>query len=77
MNYMICADQQLEDIYIIPKSVAVSSAHPEGLPCAGAIGGTFIPNGDPAQDETEFKRLLDRNSQFFQGHLFFTPPEIH
>lgn len=51
--------------------------HTEGLSCFGVLGGTFIPHVDKLSssdqeklDETEFKRMLDRNSEFVQGHLF-------
>lgn len=81
MEYMIYTKVKQsgkeEYIYLFPKSVSVTSQQPEGLSCVGVIGGTFIPHVDKlspsdqeALDKAEFKKLLDRNSEFFQGHLF-------
>lgn len=78
MDYMIYTkvkqDNEEEYIYLFPKSLAVSSQHIEGLPCAGVLGGTFIPHVDKlspekqqALDETAFQRMLERNSSFFLG----------
>jgi D-amino-acid oxidase len=81
MGYMICADVlqhgKREDVYIIPKCISVTPQNPRGVSCAGALGGTFI-GGVAALtaeelaelDELEFKNLLERNSEFFQGHPF-------
>jgi D-amino-acid oxidase len=81
MEYMVYTKVQQngkeEYIYLFPKNISVSSEHKEGLPCLGVLGGTFIPHADKLPsldqenlDQTEFKRMLDRNSEFFQGHLF-------
>jgi D-amino-acid oxidase len=66
-----------EDVYLFPKRVMVTAEHPEGIPCAGVCGGTYIPNVDQLSaeelqklDEREFQRLLDRLSIFFTGHPF-------
>jgi len=79
MDYMICTkvkqNGKEEYIYMFPKNVFVTPQAPEGIPCFGVLGGTFIPHVDKLSpsdqeklDEVEFKRLLDRNSEFFQGH---------
>lgn len=81
MDYMIYTkvrqDDKEEYIYMFPKSVSVTSSHPEGLPGKAVIGGTFIPNVETLSSERlaqldalEFKRLLDRNSLFFHGVNF-------
>lgn len=83
MNYMIYSkvvqDNQNEYVYLFPKNSSVTPNRPQGLDCFGVLGGTFIPNVDKlaAQDQekldrVEFKRLLDRNCQFFLGHDFET-----
>ena len=66
-----------EYVYMFPKNVSVTVNNTEGTPCAAVLGGTFIPHADrlssedqAALDQVEIKRLLDRNSLFFQGHLF-------
>jgi D-amino-acid oxidase len=81
MDYMIYTkvkqDGKEEYIYMFPKNVSVTTEHMEGLDCVGVLGGTFIPHVDqlsPADqeklDQVEFKRLLNRNSEFFNGHSF-------
>lgn len=81
MDYMIYTKVKQngkdEYIYMFPKSVSVTSKNTEGISCVGVLGGTFIPDVDKLStfeqeklDEIEFKRMLDRNSEFFQGHLF-------
>jgi hypothetical protein len=81
MDYMIYTkvkqNGKEEYIYMFPKNLSVTPEHTEGLSCMGVLGGTFIPNADKLSpsdqeqlDQIEFKRMLDRNSEFFQGHLF-------
>jgi hypothetical protein len=81
MDYMIYTkvkqDGKEEYIYMFPKNISVTPEHTEGLSCMGVLGGTFIPYVDQLSpsdqeelDKTEFKRMLDRNSEFFHGHLF-------
>jgi hypothetical protein len=41
------------------------------LKAKSIASGTFIPHAkDGKQDQEEFRRLLDRNSEFFQGRSF-------
>ena len=47
------------------------------MPCFRVLARTFIPHVDKLSpldqeelDKIEFKRMLDRNSEFFHGHLF-------
>lgn len=70
-------DGKEEFIYMIPKNLSVTSENPNGLPCYGALGGTFIPHTDRLSlaeqewlNQVEFKRMLDRNSEFFHGYPF-------
>ena len=81
MDYMIYTkvkqNSKEEYIYMFPKNISVTPEHTAGLSCVGVLGGTFIPHVDKLSpsdqeklDKTEFKRMLDRNSEFFQGHLF-------
>lgn len=81
MDYMIYTkvkqNGKEEYIYMFPKNISVTPEHTEGLSCVGVLGGTFIPHVDKLSpsdqeklDKLEFKRMLDRNSEFFQGHLF-------
>ncbi len=81
MDYMIYTkvkqDGKEEYIYMFPKNISITPEHKDGVACVGVFGGTFIPHVDklsPSEqeklDSIEFKRLLDRNSQFFQGHPF-------
>jgi len=79
MDYMIYTkvkqDGKDEYIYMFPKNISVTVENTQGISCMGVLGGTFIPNVDKLSpedqkklDQTEFKRMLDRNSQFFQGN---------
>lgn len=81
MDYMVYSkveqDGKDEYIYMFPKNVSVTPENPQGLPCVGVLGGTFIPNVDaltPEEqenlDKAEFKRMLDRNSEFFHGRPY-------
>lgn len=81
MDYMIYTKVKQagkeEYIYMFPKNISVTPECTQGVSCMGVLGGTFIPNVDKLSavdqeklDKVEFKRLLDRNSEFFQGHLF-------
>lgn len=81
MDYMIYTkvlqNGKEEYVYMFPKNVSVTPKNKEGLSCFGVLGGTFIPHVDKLPlseqenlDQTEFKRMLDRNSEFFQGHAF-------
>lgn len=81
MDYMVYAKVKQNDkeeyIYMFPKNGSVSSNNVDGLVCKGVLGGTFIPHIDKLSsddqkelDKKEFKNMLDRNSEFFQGHLF-------
>ncbi len=78
MDYMIYTkviqDEKEEYLYMLPKSVSVTACDPNGVDCRGALGGTFIPSVDelsPGEleelDQREFKRLIERHSQFFQA----------
>ena len=81
MDYMIYSkilqDGKEEYIYLFPKNMSVTPENPKGIPCHGVLGGDFIPNVDKLPfseqkklDKVEIKRLLDRNSKFFQGQSF-------
>jgi hypothetical protein len=81
MEYMIYTkvkqDGRDEYVYLFPKNVSVTPENIAGNPCVGVLGGTFIPNVDKLSlseqeklDKDEFKRMSDRVSEFFQGHLF-------
>ncbi len=81
MDYMIYTkvmqNGKEERIYMFPKSISVTPECTEGVECFGVLGGTFIPNVDMLSaaeqeklDRKEFKRLLDRNSEFFHGHPY-------
>lgn len=81
MDYMVYTkvkqDGKDEYIYMFPKNISVTPMNVHGIECVGVLGGTFIPHVDQLSaseqkklDDLEFKRLLDRNSQFFQGHCF-------
>jgi hypothetical protein len=77
-DYMIYSKvkQQGHDayIYLFPKSVSVTAEHPEGTPCNGILGGTFMPGINELDaieqrkvDEREFELLLNRHYEFFYG----------
>lgn len=81
MDYMICTmveqDGQEECIYLFPKTMSVTPKFQLGTPCQGVLGGTFLPDVEKLPlseqrtlDRKEFKKLLDRNCQFFHGHPF-------
>lgn len=81
MDYMIYTkvkqDGKEEYIYLFPKTVSITPEHTEGVDCFGVLGGTFVPCTEPLSlseqeelDRIEFKRLLDRNSEFFLGAPF-------
>lgn len=71
MNYMLYTyvqqDDEEEAIYLFPKNQCVTEEFPEGFPCDGVIGGTFIPHADESVDPREFQKLLERNIEFFYG----------
>jgi hypothetical protein len=78
LDYMIYTkveqDGKDEYIYMFPKTKSVTSAHIDGVPAAGILGGTFIPNVDQLSPEEqaalnrrENDRMLERNSLFFSG----------
>lgn len=77
MDYMIYTkvlqEGKEEYVYLFPRTLFVSTQG-QGSPCFGVMGGTFIPNAEKLSSEKlaeldaiEFKRLLDRNAQFFHG----------
>ena len=81
MDYMLTTrvtrNGKFEYIYMFPKNVSVTPEHPEGVECAGVLGGTFIPHADELSppeleelDRHEFQRLLERHSEFFLGHPY-------
>lgn len=81
MDYMIYTKVKQEEkdeyLYMFPKNHSVTAQQQDGVQCMGALGGTFIPHVDQLShtlqdqlDRIEFKRLLDRNSLFFQGKPF-------
>jgi len=83
MAYMIYTkvmqDGDEEYIYLFPKNSSVTPENTDGVSCAGVLGGSFIPHVDKLSvaeqielDNAEFKRMLDRNCLFFNGHLFNT-----
>ncbi len=78
MEYMIYTkvkqDGQDEYVYLFPKDVSVTPQNPQGIPCLGFSGGTFLPNIDKLSDEEqrklherEFKKMEQRNRNFFYG----------
>jgi D-amino-acid oxidase len=79
MDYIIYTkvkdqDGQSAYVYMFPKNLMVDENVPQGRSIFGAIGGTFIPGTDALTerqlktlDEQEYKKLLDRNLQFFWG----------
>lgn len=81
MDYMIYTkvkqEGETEYVYMFPKTVCVLPENTSGVSCVGVLGGTFLPNIDSlskeeqaAVDKKEFKKLLDRNSEFFLGHPY-------
>lgn len=81
MDYMLYAELEQDGkesyIYLFPRNLCVTSDCPQGKTCQGVLGGTFIPDVDKLPlaeqeklDQDEFKKLLDRNTLFFNGHLF-------
>jgi hypothetical protein len=79
MDYMIYTkvkqNGKEEYIYLFPKNVSVTQGNIDGTPCAGVIGGTFLPNIDQLSPEEqqkfnqeEFQRLMERNQIFFLGN---------
>lgn len=82
MEYMIYTkvkgdDGKEEYIYMFPKCLQVNEYDTHGREVFGTLGGTFIPGTDSLtegelkrMDKTEYKRMLDRNSQFFWGRPF-------
>lgn len=81
LDYMITArvvqDDKPEYIYMFPKTYSVSAENPQGSPCSGVLGGTFIPHTDQLSAEElenlnkkEFERLLKRLQTFFYGKSF-------
>ncbi len=80
MNYMIYTKVKQgegdEYVYMFPKDSIVTEKHPEGIPCHGILGGTFMPHVDSfslaQQDEIDrlaFKKMVDRASLFFFGKI--------
>lgn len=79
MDYMIYTKVHGEDgkdeyVYMFPKCLQVTSEHPQGKIANGTLGGTFIRNTDVLSaseleelDRVEFKKLLNRNLDFFWG----------
>lgn len=81
MEYMIYTKVKQEGkdeyVYLFPKNVSVTPENLAGTECVGVLGGTFIPNVDKLSeqeqlelDAIEYKRMADRCSVFFQGHVF-------
>jgi hypothetical protein len=81
MDYMVYTkvkqDGQERYVYMFPKSISVTPETPQGSPCMGVLGGTFIPHvdkmsaADQAQlDKKEFNDMLDRNCEFFLGRKY-------
>lgn len=63
-----------EYLYYFPKGQLVSSAHKEGRPFSGMVGGTFLPRVDRLEKDeqrelhaTELKKLTERANKFFRG----------
>lgn len=81
MDYIIYTKVKEQDgqsayVYMFPKSLMVDENVPQGRSIFGAIGGTFIPGTDALTerqlktlDELEYKKLLDRNRQFFWAKI--------
>ncbi len=78
MNYMIYTkvgqDGNEEYIYLFSKDQSVTPEYPQGTPCSGVLGGSFIPHTDrlsPEElkelDRIEFEKLFRRNREFFHG----------
>ncbi len=78
MDYIIYTtveqSHQEEYIYLFPKSSSASSEIPDGFPCQGVLGGSFIPHTDKLTerelmelDEFEFEKMLSRSQRFFYG----------
>lgn len=81
MDYMIYSKVEQEGkeeyIYLFPKTLSVSDKNVHGIPCSGVLGGTFLPSvgkrsalEQKTLDDREFKRLLDRNCEFFYGRRY-------
>jgi len=71
LDYMLAAgveqNGQVEWVNLFPKTLSVTAEHPEGLPCAGVLGSTFLSGEEKWTDEEEFAKLIERASQFFNG----------
>ncbi len=82
MDYMIYTKVKGDDgkdayIYMFPKCLQVTEDYPEGRKVFGTLGGTFIRDTDLLTDDqlkildkVEFKKMADRNMQFFYGKPF-------
>jgi D-amino-acid oxidase len=76
INTTVLHEEKEEYIYLFPKTEMVSSVCPEGSPCQGVLGGSFIQHDDrlsPSElaelDQREFQKIFDRSSLFFTGKL--------
>jgi hypothetical protein len=78
MDYMlftkISQGNSIERIYLFPKSKIYTKEHPDGIVCAGIVGGTFIPGVEALDvqeshelDAREYEKLLERTNVFFYG----------
>ena len=81
MDYMIYTkvmqDDKEEYVYVFPKDFSVTPYNVDGQRCSGIYGGTFVPDLEELTeceleklDAYEFKRMLDRNCEFYYGHPF-------
>ncbi len=82
MDYMIYSKFKGKNdnegyVYMFPKCLQVNDDNRSGKKVYGTLGGTFIPNTDLMTNEQleeldaiEFKKLADRNAQFFWGMDF-------
>ena len=82
MNYMIYTKVKGYEgnqayVYMFPKCLQVSEQDSQGREVYGTLGGTFIKMPEPKSeaelaklDADEFRKMLDRNCQFFFGKKF-------
>jgi hypothetical protein len=75
INTSVMDEGKEEYIYLFPKTEIVQAACPEGIPCHGVLGGSFIPHDDRLSsselaevDQREFQKIFDRGSLFFYGN---------
>ncbi len=78
MEYMLFTKVKQGDtyeyMYLFPKDRQCTAEHPEGIPCHGMLGGTFVSHADkldPQEQEAlnarEWQKIAERTHEFFYG----------